>query len=144
MRRAAAVLVTLAFAITAQAGEVEWTKTEIDERWRCYALLDYDQKQAIVDALRLQPPKDIAAAAGQISFGTVKVAGIIYRSLFFVDGFNREWRFGPRVEFEARDDYPYGLRILPDGTGFYFDLKTAPPGEPVEWSQAFKCKMSRK
>lgn len=69
--------------------------------------------------------------------GGVHVVGTgeVQDAIYYVEGLNRRWDFGPRVS--KAKPIRYSLLIQPDGTGLYVDFIN---GETVKPSQTFICK----
>ncbi len=50
--------------------------------------------------------------------GSIDVAGIIHQTTYRVNGFNREWYFGPVVN----GVYQFTFVVRPSGMGLYYDF----------------------
>ncbi len=121
---------------------------EATETWKCYSIFDYDHEKVLADLERWTLPpeaqdaflKELGLATDlevpdSLELGLVKVAGVEYAAMFMVEGFNREWVFGP-------NGADYMFQIKPDGTGHYFDFSNVPSGENTTSSQTYECDMS--
>lgn len=71
--------------------------------------------------------------------GGVYVVGTseVQDAIYYVEGVNRRWDFGPRVS--KTQPLRYSLLIQPDGTGLYVDFIS---GGTVKPSQIFTCKQT--
>ena len=120
------------------AEEIKPAERTIIETWKCYAISDRSQKNALVHLTREHQLSVIHALAGsKLEVGTVSVAGTKYDSVFQVDGFDRRWDFGRDSKSDER--WPYSFVIKPDGDGSYYNFTTEATG--VKPSQVFKCVM---
>lgn len=64
-------------------------------------------------------------------------AGEMQDAIYYVEGVNRRWDFGPMVG--KTKSLRYSLLIQPDGTGLYVDFIS---GGAVKPSQTFECKQT--
>lgn len=94
------------------------------EKWQCFNRWDNSRETVLVE-LTL-----VTGDGEDRGFGEVSVAGVTYRALFRLAGFNRRWGFGEELN--------YAFIIRPDGDGQYYDFSTVEDGGKTEPGQHFE------
>ncbi len=121
MRYAALILILLAGTANAQ-------EFELTEEWKCQSGSYWSESNSILVVAQVMK-------AGDFVLGSISVAGTAYVSEYSVEGFNRRWDFGDRIE----ELYPYSLVIHPDGSAAYYDFSTVGVGAATSPSQKYIC-----
>ena len=99
------------------------------EEWRCFSPSDY-QMLSILD--KSFPEEKVLVRLTRVTEnGEVSVAGVTYRAVFRVVGFDRRWDFG--------EDGNYAFVIKPDGSGAYYDFSSVEDGGKTRPSQTYGC-----
>lgn len=138
MLRVVSILLVLV-ATAGHAGSEEANDVRVAEHWRCYSRFDYDKKKVLVEALRFEVPEERFPQKPSATLGVIKVAGMAYHALFYVDGFDRTWTLGPEEELLADKTMPFRFVVRPDGSGFYYDFSDVGEGESTTPSQTYEC-----
>ena len=120
------LLTFVALSLLATVGvQAQENRGMTTEKWQCLDRLDFSNKTVLVGLTR------VAGDSEDRGFGEVSVAGVTYRALFQVAGFDRRWDFGEELN--------YASIIRPDGDGLYYDFSTVEDGGKTNPSQHFEC-----
>lgn len=103
------------------------TEAVAGEKWEC---TDPSGSNVLVIAEAINPSPSGAASKGKII-----VAETTQRAVYYVQGFNRRWDFGPI----HNGKYDYAFVITPSGSGMYFDFTNAINGQHVLPSMSYEC-----
>lgn len=134
-----AVLVLLVLVAAAGRAESEGADDlRVVERWKCYSIFDHNKEKVLVEALRFERLEE-SLPLPSMSAGVIKVAGIAYKAIFYVDGFDRRWSFGPSEELAADKNPSFSLVVHPDGSAAYYDWSGVGEGESVKPQQLYEC-----
>jgi hypothetical protein len=93
------------------------------EAWECTDVLG-DWDKIIVEAY---------VGKGRTA-GSIRVAGVIHKTVYRVAGFQRRWDFGAKSD----GSYSYAFIVDPDGSASYFDFSGSKTARP---SMVMKCRM---
>ncbi len=67
--------------------------------------------------------------------GLVEVAGTTHKTVYRVQGFDRQWGWGSGASTKSGRGYQFMFVIQPNGDSYYFDFKSSSTG-----SQKMRCK----
>jgi hypothetical protein len=137
MLRITRILIVL-FAVAGDASGEEPSDQRVVEHWKCYSIHDHSKEKILVEALRFEGLGE-RRPRPSMSPGLIKVAGVTYVAVFYVDGFDRRWNFGPTEELDADKAQPFSLVMHPDGSAAYYDWSGVGEGESVKPQQLYEC-----
>jgi hypothetical protein len=99
---------------------------EVVEIWRCQAG-NYDSGSKVLVKATIMEGRDA---------GDILVAGVVYKAVYSVSGFERRWDF----DFSTKNTYNYSFVIWPEGKALYYDFSSATVGDTVKPSMSMFCK----
>jgi len=100
------------------------------EKWRCFDILDFGQKTALVKLTR------VTEDGAKSGFDEVSVAGVTHKARFEVEGLDRRRNFGEKTRTGL---YSYSFFIFPGGEGAYYDFSRVDPNVEAQPKQLFNC-----